>query len=71
MKIKVIVEMDVEVNPEQTRITVPIKKAELGDIAVEAVELAVRSAISLNRLLDHPSDDLASVKIKNIEYFVR
>jgi hypothetical protein len=71
MKIKVTVEMDVEVAPEQTRISVPLKKTELEDIGTGAVELAVKSAISLNRLLEHPSDDIAAVKVKKMEFFVR
>ena len=71
MRVKVIVEMDVEVSPEQTRISVPMKKTEVEAIGVRAVDLAVKSAISLNRLLDHPSDDIASVKVRKIDFFVR
>lgn len=71
MMIQVTVTMDVEVIPQATRISVPLVKADLESIAAEAIQENVRKCIRLNRLLDHPSDDIASAKVKEWAFYTK
>ena len=71
MMIEVTVKMDVEVTPQATRISVPLKREDLQQIAAEAISESVRSCIRLNRFIDHPSDDIASVKVRSWSFFAK